>query len=225
MSKSKLISTYIVILVCWVSFSSSTGFHVYELQQQQQHPVTRGQAWLTLTTQKPLEVTWSRDVLNTKTGNVHSATCDEQKHGIEKLVSPLPSTTCSCASRDTLSFMNSSLMTFFSANFSYLVSPRKQVSQIGLMVVTQIILQDIHWTFLRLMLLLSIKLPIYCVSKRQRLQLQQGLVESTCHTPATATHIRCRETQDEKEKDHKLMLHLIFTELGQFLLGSYCLEW
>ena len=98
-----------------------------------------------------------------------------------------------------------------------MLSPRKHLSQMLLIVVTQVVLQDVQWRMLRLAALLTIKLPVYAIAKHKRMRLANRR-----HTAVSITDLPSRE---EHETQNTTLRQLAFSELGQYLLGTYCLEW
>jgi hypothetical protein len=106
---------------------------------------------------------------------------------------------CTTLTTSVLSRIASTLLS------SAVLSPRRRLSQILLLAVTQVMLQDIQWRMLRLAALLAIKVPVYLHHRLQR-DLRASLEEMQANNNNT-----CRQ--------------LAFTELGHYLLGTYCLEW
>ena len=99
-----------------------------------------------------------------------------------------------------------------------MLSPRKHLSQMLLIVVTQVVLQDIQWRMLRLTALLTIKLPVYAVAKHKRMMRNNNVHDS-------AVSITDMPSLEEHAHQHTTLRQLVFSELGHFLLGTYCLEW
>ncbi|KAG7370867.1 hypothetical protein IV203_019437 [Nitzschia inconspicua] len=214
MRKEPLVaSVFFTILFCFIFIAVSDGFQLTGLSP---HPTCRNHALMT----SSIKAIASEDLVQSKIEEM----VDARSNGEAPLV-PLTCGNSSSPSTKPLVDIPFSVFSFLSSNFSYLVSPRQQLSQIGFAVLTQIVLQDVHWKIVRLMLLMTIKLPIYCVSKRQRLRRQRVRLEASYQaSPAPRGEgTLCEKVMTSREQES--MRDIVLEELGHFLLGTYCLEW